>query len=314
MSKLVNKVIHGNSAEELKQYPDKSIDMIIGSPPYSNLRSYEGYEFDFCAIAQQLTRVLKDGGVIVWVIQDSVINGGETGTSFKHALYFQQKCGLLLFDTMIWQKTFLKYPEKIRYHNSFEYMFILSKGKPKSINIIEDRSNFWSGCAVPGRERQADGTKNAANKTGKKYKDVGARWNVWAYSKQGNVDLGDPKDLTYDKIMEYVSKGYVILDPFGRRCDVWAMKNTYDRYLKMANDHPAVFPEELVRDHIRTWSNPGDIILDPCGGSGTTACQAKIANRYYVSIDISKEYCEDQIKRIKRVGIYQPCADVNNNE
>jgi DNA modification methylase len=310
MKSLVNKVYHGNSAEELKKFPNESVDFVITSPPYdTGARTYEGYTFDFCAIAQELSRVLKPGGVIVWVVQDCVIDGSESGTSFKQALYFKQKCGLNLHDTMIWQKTFLKYPEKIRYHNSFEYMFVLSKGKPKTINIIEDRQNIWGGCLVPGRERQADGTKKDACTTGKKYKEIGARWNVWAYP----MDGGQPEEITAAQILEYANRGYVILDPNGKRCDVWAVKNTWDKYLKLSNDHPAVFPEELVRDHILTWTNPGDIVLDPCGGSGTTAVMAKSMNRYYVSIDISKQYCDDQIKRLKNVGIFHECAQIDNN-
>ncbi|NLH79150.1 MAG: site-specific DNA-methyltransferase, partial [Acidobacteria bacterium] len=162
MKKLVNKVYNGDSAQILKTLPDESVDMGIMSPPYDLARSYEGYVFDFCTIANELARVLKPGGVLVWVVQDTVIDGSESGTSFKQALYFKQKSGLNIHDTMIWQKTFLKYPEKIRYHNSFEYMFVFSKGKPKTINIIEDRQNFWGGALVPGRERQADGTKKEA--------------------------------------------------------------------------------------------------------------------------------------------------------
>lgn len=310
MKKRVNKVYHGDSAQVLKTLPDESVDMGIMSPPYDLARSYEGYEFDFCTIANELARVLKPGGVLVWVVQDTVIDGSESGTSFKQALYFKQKSGLNIHDTMIWQKTFLKYPEKIRYHNSFEYMFVFSKGKPKTINIIEDRQNFWGGALVPGRERQADGTKKEACTTGKKYKDIGARWNVWAYPIDG---LSDPKEITAAEILSYVNRGYVILDPNGKRCDVWAVKNTWDRYLKMSNDHPAVFPEELVRDHIITWSNPGDVIIDPFGGSGTTAVMAKSMNRYYISIDVSKKYCEDQVKRLKNVGIFHECAQIDNN-
>lgn len=314
MKELVNKVHHGNSADILKEYPDESIKCFIVSPPYDSLRTYEGYTFDFCAIAREMTRTLKKGGVIVWVVNDMIENGGESGTSFKQALFFMQKCGLILFDTMIWQKTFLKYPEKIRYHQSFEYMFVFGKGVPETKNILQDRENFWGGSLVPGRERQADGTKKDACTTGKKYKKVGARWNVWAFGVGGDkVDIGRPEDLTQEKILWYVNRGYVILDPHGKRCDVWAMKNTYDRYLKLSNDHPAVFPEELVRDHILTWTNEYDIVADCCGGSGTTAAVAKGLNRFYVSIDVSKPYVADQIKRLKRTGIMMPVGLVNNN-
>ena len=315
MEKLVNKVLIGDSAITLLDYPDDSIDMYISSPPYDLLRTYEGYQFDFISIAKQMERTLKKGGVIVWIVNDMVIDGGESGTSFKQALYFCQKLGLTLFDTMIWQKTFLKYPEKIRYHQSFEYMFVISKGIPKTKNILEDRVNFWGGSLVPGRERQADGTKKGACTTGKKYKDIGARWNVWAYgSNDSAIDLGKPEDLTREKLLHYVNHGYVILDPSGARCDVWAAKNTYDRYMKESNDHPAIFPEELVRDHILTWTNEYDIVADPCGGSGTSAVMAKRLNRFYVSSEISEIYAKQQISRIERSARFQPVAKVNNNK
>lgn len=314
MKELVNKVHCGDSAKVLELYPDESVDCIISSPPYDLLREYSGYTFDFCKIAKEMTRILKKGGVIVWVINDMVIDNSESCTSFKHALYFTQKLGLKLHDTMIWQKTFLKYPEKIRYHQSFEYMFVFSKGRPKTINIIEDRQNFWAGALVPGRERQYDGTKREACKTGKKYKEIGARWNVWAFGLDGDkVDLGTPENLTAEKILYYVNRGYVILDPNGKRADVWAIKNTYDRYLKQSNDHPAVFPEELVRDHILTWTNEYDIVLDPCGGSGTTAVVAKGLNRFYVSVDISDSYVDDQKKRLKATALFQPVSAIDNN-
>jgi site-specific DNA-methyltransferase (adenine-specific) len=224
-----------------------------------------------------------------------------------------QKCGLTLHDTMIWQKTFLKYPEKLRYHQAFEYMFVFSKGRPKTINIIEDRENFWAGSLVPGRERQADGTKKEACTTGKTYKKIGARWNVWAFGLNDKIDLGRPDQLTHEKILYYVNRGYVILDPHGNRCNVWAMKNTYDKYLKESNDHPAIFPEELVRDHILTWTNEYDIVADICSGSGTTPVIAKTQNRYYVGIDISEKYVKQQIKRLKKTALFQPVAEIVNN-
>jgi site-specific DNA-methyltransferase (adenine-specific) len=312
--KLINKVHCGDSSEILKLYPDDCIDLYISSPPYDLLRTYKGYKFNFCKIAKHMARTLKPGGVIVWVVNDMVINGSESGSSLKQALYFMQKCGLNIHDTMIWQKTFLKYPEKIRYHQSFEYMFVLSKGKPKTINILEDRENFWAGSLVPGKERQYDGTKREACKTGKKYKKIGARWNVWAFGLNGEkVDLGRPEKLSQKQILYYVNRGYVILDPHGSRCNVWAMKNTYDRYLKESGDHPAVFPEELVRDHVLTWTNEYDIVGDICSGSGTTPVISKTLNRYYMAIDISEEYVKNQIKRLKKTALFQPVSKIKND-
>ena len=125
----------------MRSLPDECIDLTVTSPPYDNLRTYNGFSWDFEAVAKELYRITKTGGVVVWIVGDATINGSETGTSFKQALFFKE-CGFNLHDTMIWRKPnggsigSLK-----RYENVFEYMFIISKGKPKTTNIIKDRQN-----------------------------------------------------------------------------------------------------------------------------------------------------------------------------
>ena len=130
--------------EGLKVLDDDTIDLTVTSPPYDNLRTYNGYSFDFENIAKELYRVTKDGGVVVWVVNDSTINGSESGTSFKQALYFKE-IGFNLHDTMIWNKGSFAFPSKNCYHQVFEYMFVFSKGKPKVLNFIKDRKNLYVG-------------------------------------------------------------------------------------------------------------------------------------------------------------------------
>jgi site-specific DNA-methyltransferase (adenine-specific) len=96
-------LILGDCAEKLKELPDASIDLVVTSPPYDNLRDYKGYSFGFEEIATELARVIKIGGVIVWVVGDATVNGSETGTSFRQALYFKE-LGLNLHDTMVYKK------------------------------------------------------------------------------------------------------------------------------------------------------------------------------------------------------------------
>ena len=141
--------------EGMKQMPDNSIDLTVTSPPYDNLRNYNEFTWDFENIAKELFRITKDGGVVVWIVGDATINGSETGTSFKQALYFKE-CGFSLHDTMIWHKI-SPFQHKNRYISSFEYMFVFSKGKPKTANIICDRKNKWAGTQIRGTERQANG-------------------------------------------------------------------------------------------------------------------------------------------------------------
>jgi len=133
LNDYINKVIQGECTEVMNQIPDKSIDLTVTSPPYDKLRDYKGYTFNFEGIAKELYRITKDGGVVVWVVGDATINGSETGTSFRQALYFKE-IGFNLHDTMIYQKSGLTFPETNRYYPCFEYMFVLSKGKPKITN------------------------------------------------------------------------------------------------------------------------------------------------------------------------------------
>jgi len=252
---MKNKIIQGDCLEVMKTMEDGCIDLTVTSPPYDNLRTYNGYTFDFEGIAKELYRVTKQGGVVVWVVGDATIKGSETGTSFKQALYFKE-IGFNLHDTMIWEKDGCIYPETNRYYPIFEYMFILSKGKPKTCNQINDRKNKNFGQKID-RERKsrlADGSFIPTSSFGsnKKTKEFGVRYNIWKFGMGG-------------------------------------MKGTKD---KIAYKHPATFPEKLAEDHILSWSNEGDTILDPMAGSGTTLKMAKKNNRNYIGIEISEEYCK----------------------
>lgn len=244
--------------------PDNYIDLTVTSPPYDNLRTYNGFSFDFEAIAQELYRITKQGAVVVWVVGDATIKGSETGTSFRQALYFKE-IGFNLHDTMIYAKEGCPFPEVNRYYPSFEYMFILSKGKPNTTNLIADKPNKWAKkkkCAS-STCRESDGTlsKPSAAKIApeRTVKEFGVRGNVWL-----------------------INHGY--------------MKTTKD---KEAYGHPAMFPEQLVHDHIISWSNPGYLVLDPFMGSGTTAKMALLTGRSYIGFEISKEYCDIANNRIE---------------
>jgi len=257
----LNKIYNEDCLIGMKRIPDKSIDMVLTSPPYDNLRTYKGYTFNFEGIAQEIYRVLKDGGVCVWVVGDATIKGSETGTSFKQALYFKE-IGFNLHDTMIYYKNGCPYPSSNRYYQQFEYMFVLSKGKPKTANLIMDKPNNWFGKKIIGTWRNPDGTLKqhtaVKNNTIEVIKEFGVRTNVWQYSPGYN-------------------------------------KSTKDKY---AYKHPAIFPEKLAQDHILSWSNEGDIVLDPMAGSGTTLKMAIKNNRNYIGFEISKEYVDIINKRI----------------
>jgi len=254
---LQNKIIQGDSAIELKKLSDNIIDLTVTSPPYDNLRDYDGYSFDFETIAKELFRVTKDNGVLVWVVGDSVINGSESGTSFKQALFFKQ-IGFNLHDTMIYSKNQPSLPNKNRYLGSFEYMFVLTKGPPKTFNLIKDRKNKYVGKATNQCVREKDGVTYP--RKDKFVNDFSIRYNIWNYS-----------------------VGY--------------MNSSQD---KISFDHPATFPEDLAKDHIISWSNENDLILDPFAGSGTVLKMAKLNKRNYLGIEISEKYCEIIKKRLDK--------------
>src|SRR5690606_12389047 len=148
----INQIICGDCAEIMKSWPDECIDLTVTSPPYDNLRDYKGYTFDFETIAKELYRITKPGGVVVWVVGDASINGSETGTSFRQALYFKDVCGVKLHDTMIYKKKASVFPNTNRYYQAFESMFVFSKGSPKTVHLIKDRRNLYPGSALSGTD------------------------------------------------------------------------------------------------------------------------------------------------------------------
>lgn len=265
MDNIINKLILGDSEEVLKKIQDNSIDATITSPPYDKLRTYsnsnDAWDFEkFQKIADQLYRVTKQGGIVAWVVGDSTINGGKTLSSFRQALYFQE-IGFKMYDVIIYEKTGSGPPHKNRYFNAFEYIFILSKGNPKTINLLKDKLNNWGGHKTYTEitRREADGSlTKKGQKTIAKY---GTRTNVWKY-KNG--------------------KGQATRD-------------------KIAHQHPAIFPEKLVEDILKSWTEEGDIILDPFGGSGTTTKNAIIFNRQFIYIEQVKEYYELAKERLKDI-------------
>lgn len=257
MIKLLNKITAGNCVDLMKCLPDNSIDMCITSPPYDNLRTYKGYSFPFDDIAKELYRILKVGGVVVWVVNDATINGSETGTSFKQALKFKE-IGFNIHDTMIFLKA-NPIPQiyRKRYTNVFEYMFVFSKGTVKTHNPLTIP------CMHAGLELKGTTYKNFSTgtqtrgKLAKPVKNEKIKGNIWEY-------------VVGKKAVDQEAKG-----------------------------HPAPFPYDLAKDHILSWTNEGDIVLDPMCGSGTSIVAASDLKRQYIGFDISEDYCVLANNRLK---------------
>lgn len=255
MQKFLNRVIHGDCSEVMSFMPSESVDLTVTSPPYDDLRKYNGYSFPFEKIAKELYRVTKKGGVVVWVVNDKTKNGSESGTSFKQAIYFKE-IGFNLHDTMIYAKENPMPLTHNRYEQQFEYMFVFSKGKPKTFNPLMKANKDYG--------KNKGGTfRHTGEKTEQKHKlnatkKESYRNNIWFYS---------------------VGKG-------GSTKDIDAFK------------HPAIFPEKLAQDHILSWSNEGDVVLDCFCGSGTTLKMAHTNGRNFIGVDYSSEYVELSKKRV----------------
>lgn len=258
MIELYNK----DCLEILKNISGDTIDLTVTSPPYDNLRTYNGnisqWSFDkFKDIAKELYRIAKEGGVVVWIVGDATINGSETGTSFKQALWFKE-CGFNLHDTMIWNKGGFSAVGALRtrYAPVFEYMFVLSKGKPSSFHAIKDKPNKWAG------------TKN-----------------------HGTIRVDG-------EVRKPVSNNNVI-NEFGQRFNIWDINPVRQ---KGDGKHPAPFPYQLAHDHIISWSNEGDTILDCFMGSGTTGVACVNTNRNFIGVELDSGYFQFAKDRIFKVA------------
>lgn len=257
----MNSFICADCLDIMQKMPDNSVDLVVTSPPYDNLRDYKGYYFDFEGIAKELYRITKNGGVVVWVVGDATINGSETGTSFKQALYFKE-IGFNLHDTMIYksQKPPLTHN---RYEQCFEYMFVISKGKPNVFKPLKVSTNY-SG----------------------------------ALKKYNYGDLTDAKQENKKSVRWSDRK--TIVSEMKIKSNIWDYAtglhgSTSDTE---AFEHPAIFPEKLARDHIISWSNEGDLVLDPFSGSGTTCKMAYRYKRKFLGVEMSEKYCKIAKKRL----------------
>lgn len=250
----LNKIHNMDCVDGMRLLDDCSIDLTVTSPPYDNLRTYNGFTFDFESVAKELYRITKIGGVVVWIVADQTIDGSESGTSFRQALYFKE-IGFRLHDTMIYAKENPIPLTHNRYEQSFEYMFVFSKKSPRVFNPIVEKCltfGFYKNRRNSGR---VDGSSTRSRNESSEVKSTRYKNNIFFYN---------------------------IGSKFGE-----------------TGTHSAPFPENLAQDHIISWSNEGDIVLDPFMGSGTTAKMAILNRRRFIGFEISEEYVKQANARIK---------------
>lgn len=250
----------GDCLERMDEIPDSSIDLVVTSPPYDNLRTYNGTLNDWTEekwkkIQIKLTKKLKDGGVIVWVAADATVNGSETLTSMRQAIHFKDVCGLRVHDTMIY-KTNKPPLTHNRYEQCWEYMFVFSKGAPSKWNPLKEPSKYAGQKRCATMRQDGD---NLSNRSAKGVvRDEKQKENIWYLPRSSHSDGAE------------------------RRA------------------HPATFPINLARDHILSWSNDGDVVLDPFAGSGTTGVACANTGRRFIGIEREMNYFNIASERIKK--------------
>ena len=257
------KLIQGDCLEKMQDIQDSSIDLTVTSPPYDNLRTYNGNnalwgEHVWKAAIKDLYRVTKDGGVVVWVVADATIKGSETGTSFRQALWAME-CGFRLHDTMIYAKNNYMPLTHNRYEQAFEFMFVWAKGRPKTFNPI----------MIPSLTAGTKKNRGGSNKA---------------------------KEATY---AERKRDEWTTVKPTKQHPNIFY----YDVGKNDKTEHNAPFPEALAHDHIISWSNEGDTVFDPFMGSGTTGKMAKLLNRNFIGIELDEGYFKIAQDRINQAVV-----------
>tara|TARA_B100000214_G_scaffold105383_1_gene73997 strand:+ start:1539 stop:2798 length:1260 start_codon:yes stop_codon:yes gene_type:complete len=361
MSLPLNSILCGNSVEKLKLLPDGSVDLTVTSPPYDDIRFYSdeftaafnksvddfenekeykralsafkreriaekltennGYSFPFEDIADELHRVTKPGGVVVWVVGDAVDKGSESGSSFRQALYFKD-IGFNIHDTMIYEKNGTAFPARRdgnRYSQIFEYMFVFTKGKPKTHKLVCDKPNKWTGWGSFNDKFNFDSIDESHTEKEKEelYGLIRKALKSMGYKEtQDGVTIDDDgfdfRKVDYSKLGlgissmrgkdgKLKSRVQKPVPEFSPRNNIWKYNTgkNFSTKDKIAFEHPAIYPEKLVEDHVLTWTEPGDVVLDPFVGSGTTTKMAHLNGRDWIGIDISQKYAELARERMK---------------
>ena len=263
MNLPINTILHGDSAEVMQSFPDKCIHLTVTSPPYAKMRTYGGHAYTwetFTSVATQLARITMEGGVICWVVRNQIVNDREVLQSEKEKLYFVEELELWPHQTIIGAPKGVPMPQTSRYASNFDYVYVLTKGRPRNVNIIRDRRNRLFGEVKNNRLiRMANGTARLA--CGGEYTIAkwGFRSNIWSYATGGTNTATD----------------------------------------RVSAEHPARMGEPLAEDLIISFSKPGDLVFDPFAGAGTTLKMALLNQRQWLGVEIFDEYVELIEERMK---------------
>jgi len=231
----LNEIICGNAVDVMKTFPPNSIDLVVTSPPYDELRNYNGYSFDSEGIANGLFRVMKKGGVVVWVVGDKIQKGNRSLTSFKQALFFQG-IGFNAHDAMIYRKKNTPFMRSNAYTNCYEFMFVFSKGSPKTFSPLKTKTARQGQEMLPFNKK-ADGINK---KILGELKPEKTMTNIWEYAVGLGGSTSDkiafqhtaifPEKLAEDHILSWTKTGDIVFDPMcgsGTTCKMAAINKRH---------------------------------------------------------------------------------------
>ena len=254
---MMNRLHLSDCVAGMRTLPDACVPLTVTSPPYDNLRKYGEHEFDFEAVARELWRVTIPAGVVVWVVQDAIVDGSETGTTCRQQLFFSE-LGFRVHNRIVMVNDGNRWPGKTRYGGSHEIALVLSKDKPRTVNLLRDAPNKHGGRLKTFVRRNWEGKTELTGPKSYPVATWGVRGNVWVYARGFNQSSKDKRDFA----------------------------------------HPALMPEAMAEDLIVSFSKPGELVLDPFAGAGTTAKMALLNHRRYLGFEIHEPYFEIAQRRL----------------
>ena len=219
----VNKIICDDNVKFLSTLPENCIDMVVTSPPYDNLRDYNGFQLDLSGVGEQLFRVLKPGGIVAVIIQDSTQDGRKTLTSFRMIVNWCDTIGFGLFENCIYSRQGVEGAWwKKRFRVDHEYIPLFIKGKrPAYFNKEELKipSKHGGKTMTGAATRNKDGTQQKSRSV--YINPMKCRGTIWNYPQCGDGSklkhlhpATFPNLLPYDLIQCFCPENGIVLDPF----------------------------------------------------------------------------------------------------
>jgi len=324
----LNQIVQGDSHALLRQLPGECIDVVITSPPYYQQRDYGGlglgneaslddYIESLLDIFEQCVRCVKRTGSIFFNLGDKYIDGSLVLAPYLFAHAAIQRTGVKLINLITWVKP---NPEPRQYRRR-----LVSSTEPIFHFVKSNEYNYFYDRFMAHRDITRQRVK-AGNNIGKGYLELIEKSDLSPEQKQearvalqqaiAEVQRGEIASFRM-KIRGIHSEAYGGYEG-GRKSHLknkgFTIIRMYDRAIKRdvidcpvvgskTANHPAVYPEFLVQELLNLTTEPGDVVLDPFLGSGTTAAVAKRMGRQYIGFEINPNYCEMARRRVAEVEV-----------